>query len=245
MYSENANSTDFEPWTKEERAMKFDYSEGLAAYISRFLEEKGWNYSFDQDKGLFDFGIHLSGKIKRLQFLIDVGTNEYLVSAICPLGVEEDDQKTLQAMNEFLTRANYGLKNGNFELSFDDGEIHYKTYVDCGDQMPSTAVIHNSIFCPVMMFRRYESGIVDVCCGNAEPEQAIEKCKSADADHLLSFEELHKALIENSDDPSVKSLLEQLDIGPEQESARTQTEERSEDAEMVKTHLFGFEETED
>jgi hypothetical protein len=31
---------------------------------------------------------------------------------------------------EFITRANYGLRIGNFELDFGDGEVRYKTSID-------------------------------------------------------------------------------------------------------------------
>jgi hypothetical protein len=30
-------------------------------------------------------------------------------------------------VSHFLTRANYGLADGNFELDFEDGEVRYKT----------------------------------------------------------------------------------------------------------------------
>jgi len=33
-------------------------------------------------------------------------------------------------VNEFLTRANYGLNIGNFEMDFQDGEIRFKTAID-------------------------------------------------------------------------------------------------------------------
>lgn len=31
---------------------------------------------------------------------------------------------------EYITGANYGLRNGNFEMDVEDGEIRYKVYVN-------------------------------------------------------------------------------------------------------------------
>ena len=33
-------------------------------------------------------------------------------------------------MMKYLTLANYGVVNGNFEMDLSDGEIRYKSYVD-------------------------------------------------------------------------------------------------------------------
>jgi hypothetical protein len=35
-----------------------------------------------------------------------------------------------QTVAEYLTRANYGLVLGNFEMDFSDGEVRYKTSID-------------------------------------------------------------------------------------------------------------------
>jgi hypothetical protein len=47
-----------------------------------------------------------------------------LLYSICPLTVPPEKRAE---MASFLTRANYGLALGNFELDFEDGEIRYKT----------------------------------------------------------------------------------------------------------------------
>lgn len=65
-------------------------------------------------------------------------------------------------MAEFICRANYGLKNGNFELDMRDGEIRYKSFVDCEGLTPTTEMVRNSIHCPAAMFDRYGDGIVDI-----------------------------------------------------------------------------------
>jgi hypothetical protein len=59
-----------------------------------------------------------------------------LLYSICPLTVPPEKRAE---MASFLTRANYGLALGNFELDFEDGEIRYKTSltVESGDVSPT------------------------------------------------------------------------------------------------------------
>lgn len=49
------------------------------------------------------------------------------VHSICPRMAPD---ATRAAVAEFLTRVNFGLIIGNFELDLDDGEIRYKTSID-------------------------------------------------------------------------------------------------------------------
>lgn len=48
-------------------------------------------------------------------------------------------------------------------MDFCDGELRYKSFVDCDDQLPSQAVIRNSIGCPISMMKRYAPGILLRC----------------------------------------------------------------------------------
>ena len=81
-------------------------------------------------------------------------------------------------MADFICRANYGMKNGNFELDMMDGEVRYKCYVDCDGALPCTDVIRNSVYCPAQMLERYGAGIVDIVCLDGSAADAISKCEN-------------------------------------------------------------------
>ena len=151
------------------------YSKDIANAINTFLKEDDWHFSFDEQRGVFKFGLSLKSKIKKVNYLIHVKEDEYIVYAISPIGADEDDEKMMAAMAEFVCRANYGLKNGNFELDMRDGEIRFKCFMDCEDIMPSTEVIRNSIHCPAAMFKQYGDGIIDISVGNAISKKAVAK----------------------------------------------------------------------
>ena len=59
------------------------------------------------------------------------------------IGQEAAPQATRPAMAELLTRINYGLIHGNFEMDYDDGEIRMKASLDVRStplDAPATAV---------------------------------------------------------------------------------------------------------
>ncbi len=146
-----------------------EYQAQIAQAINDFLVNDDWKFRFEEDKNIFRFSCEIKSKLKGVDCIIRVKEDSYMVLAICNLSA--DDCKA--EMAEFITRANYGLNNGNFEMDYNDGEIRYKSYVDCEDSMPSEAIIKNSIYLPIMMFQRYGDGLASVIFGVKTPEQAV------------------------------------------------------------------------
>ena len=213
------------------------YSKDIANAINELLTEEDWHFSFDEKRGLFKFGLSLNSRIKNVNYIIKVKNDEYMVYVICPLGVDEDDEKMKAEMAEFVCRANYGLKNGNFEFDMGDGEIRYKSYVDCEGVTPAVEVVRNSIHCPAAMFERYGNGITDIIFGNTSAKDAIEKCENA------LDEELRTLLGEAVDgEGDVDSMLARLAarLGIDEKDLRGNGEHsESEPSETeVKTDLF-------
>ncbi len=159
--------------------MKNEYSMGIAEAIKSFLATDDWRFSFNEENGIFHFGVGLGGKIKNITYAIKVKEDSYIVYAISPISADPEDGKMMAAMAEFVCRVSYGLVNGNFELDFRDGELRYKSFVDCdGGVIPTRQIIKNSIYCPAMMFKRCIPGILAIVFGGASAEEADRKCES-------------------------------------------------------------------
>lgn len=62
------------------------YSETIANAIKSYLKEDDWHFSFDEEAGLFRFGLLLSCKLKKINYIVDVYEDEYIVYAIAPNG---------------------------------------------------------------------------------------------------------------------------------------------------------------
>jgi len=161
------------------------YSFEIAEEIQQFLEQDDWHFEFLEEKGMFHFRVNVSGKLKKIEYVLQVREDDYLVYTICPLNADKDDPDAMQRISEFLTRVNYGTVNGNFEMDYHDGEIRYKTYVDCEDMLPSTKVIRDSIYIPASSFRQYGDGIVQLMFTEDSPGEVYEACRKKFLKKLL------------------------------------------------------------
>ena len=190
------------------RMRKVSYSVNISDAINSYLTNNDWIYSFDENHGVFRFGMKLKGLIRTLQFYIHVREDEYLVHAISPISANEDDEAMMGRMAEFICRANYGLFSGNFELDMNDGEIRYKVYVDCEGITPSEEVIRNSIHIPAGMFEKYNPGILDVIFCNASAKDAVDRCEK-NAEEVL-FSSSTDPLSEGEREAMITHLAEQI-----------------------------------
>lgn len=161
------------------------YSNEIADSIREFLEKDDWHFSFDSDKGVFRFGVSVGNKLKNVSCRILVHDDCYTVYAVSPIGPDEDNKKMMNNMSEFICRANFGLRNGNFEMDFRDGEIRFKTFVNCGNDIkPASEIIKESIYTPVAMFDKYGSGITDIIFQDVAAAKAVTKCEESDEEEL-------------------------------------------------------------
>ncbi|MBN1137975.1 MAG: YbjN domain-containing protein [Anaerolineae bacterium] len=137
-----------------------------------FFKEDDWSFTQLQDKPILKLGF----QGERGQWSCYAQAREeqaqLLFYSVCPVKAAEDRR---MALAEFLTRVNYGLFIGNFELDMDDGEIRYKTSIDVEGDRLSPALVRPLVYANVLMMDRYLPGIMSVLYGNAAPAEAIAK----------------------------------------------------------------------
>jgi len=83
--------------------------------------------------------------------------------------------------SEYLTRANFGMEVGNFEMDFSDGTVRYRTSVDVeGGELTST-MIKNMVYLNIAVMDQYLPGLKKVVKDGMEPEKAIEEVEAVDS----------------------------------------------------------------
>jgi len=110
----------------------------LLSELKRVFDENDWPYS--QVDGAPVLVSELSGPEGRWDFYAQAVEEKDLILlySIAPERVPEERRLDV---SEFLTKANYGLADGNFELDFDDGEVRYKTVLHVqGDALDALLV---------------------------------------------------------------------------------------------------------
>jgi hypothetical protein len=147
---------------------------GLQAYntLGQFLDEDGWFPRRMEGKHSFSMSFNGKAGDMRCYAAVRVDIEEFLFYAVAPIKIPD---AVRPAVAEYLTRANYGLRIGNFEMDYSDGEVRYKSSLNFEGQELSSEYIRNTIFPAVHTMDRYLPGILRVSFGGATPLEAIEE----------------------------------------------------------------------
>jgi len=97
--------------------------------------------------------------------------DQLVIYVFAPLPAPAENR---QAVAEFVTRANYGMRIGNFELDFADGEVRYKSSVDFEGVGLAPIMVRNAIYPAAQTMDRYFPGLIAVIAGARPPQAAVE-----------------------------------------------------------------------
>lgn len=138
--------------------------------VAAFFDQENWPYGRIAQKSALKFAF--SGEQGRWNGYAktDESHRQVIFYSFCPLQAPAERRL---AVAEFLTRANYGLIIGNFELDFSDGEIRYKTSLDVEADRLTPALVKQLVYANMFTFDKYLPGILAVMEGVSSPEDAI------------------------------------------------------------------------
>lgn len=91
--------------------------------------------------------------------------------SIFPIHTPDDK---LAKMLEFITRANYGLIYGNFEINLDDGQIRYKTSVDVEGNGLSHNLLKPVVFINVTSMDSYFDALTKIIYQDISVQDALQ-----------------------------------------------------------------------
>jgi len=144
--------------------------------VTMFFEEMEWPFEhvegqegvlqtwYEGANGVFVCFCHCREDAQQLLFYV-------VAQERCP-------DEYLGAMAEFITRANFGMLIGNFEMDYSDGEVRYKASVDLEDAGMSTALLRNLVVAASTTFDRYYTGFHAVASGALGAVEAIVQVES-------------------------------------------------------------------
>lgn len=133
------------------------YSEKIAGSIEKYLKEQDFTYDYDAFHGTFSVEAELSCRLRACLVVLQVTENAFLSYAAIDVTVPP---RRIDAVGEFLHRANYGLPNGNFEIDYDDGSVHFRTYLDCPDEAPTEKQLDDAFAVPLSVIDHYGDGLL-------------------------------------------------------------------------------------
>jgi hypothetical protein len=136
----------------------------LLTDLRALFRENGWPFS--DVRGAPVLFSELSGTLGRWKFYAQVVEEQDLILlySVCPFRVPEERRAEV---SEFLTRANYGLAAGNFELDFADGEVRYKTALQRHVDGLDAATLKRAVRANGIAMETYLPGVGAVITGTA------------------------------------------------------------------------------
>lgn len=138
-----------------------------------WLNEKEWSYT-EYHHGNGDSWTRSSYSADNAKFDVVLDAKEetqlFFVYIYFPINVP---QKNRVDVSELMTRINYNLKVGNFELDMEDGQIRYKVSVDIEGSELVTKMINNMINAALSTSDAYISAVMHICYGNRTPVEAL------------------------------------------------------------------------
>ena len=147
--------------------------------VKRYLESKKWKFQEIEGKTIIHFGVNANnGKI---DCVVDVREEKNQLIFLSYSTVQAFKNKT-NNIAEFISRVNYGLVIGDFELNYDTGKIRFKTSMFYDDLFDiSEKLIENIIITNLFMMDTYLPGIMSVLYGSLSPIKAIAEIEGPDA----------------------------------------------------------------
>lgn len=146
----------------------------IAALLGRFFAEDEWPAVYDSDGECFV--VRFKGTQAEwtcLAYPLEEDQQAVFYS-IAPLHA---DEAHLTTAAEYITRANFGLVLGNFELDYEDGEIRYKTSIDLEGAELSPALIRHIVHANIQAMDRYLPGLMLVLVDGASPAEAVARAE--------------------------------------------------------------------
>lgn len=155
--------------------------------LVEFFEEDEWDFHWMEGMPILSMGF--TGKNGKWMCFAQAREEQeqFVFYSVCPVNAPEDRR---QVVAEFITRANYGMIVGNFEMDFADGEIRYKTSIDVEGDTLTPPLIKQMVYANVIIMDRYLPGVMRVIYGNGSPTDEILLIESGQSPVMPSEDDL-------------------------------------------------------
>ena len=162
--------------------------------LVEFFEEDEWDFQWMEGMSVLTMGF--SGKNGKWQCFAQAREKQqqFVFYSVLPVNIPKEKRVKVA---EFITRVNYGMVLGNFEMDFEDGEVRYKTSIDVEGAELSAAMIRQIVYSNIIITDRYLTSLMRVSFSDASPEEAIEE---GDAAAIASLEEELSEFLADDDD---------------------------------------------
>ena len=147
----------------------------LLDVAKQFFDEESWRYQEIQDQDILT--VAFKGESGQWSCYVQAQDQRNLLVfySISPTRPEQDK---ILPMCEYLTRVNYNMALGNFEMDMEDGEIRFKTSIDVTDDELTLANVRQLVYSNLLTMDRYLPGIQAVANTDEAPADVIARIEA-------------------------------------------------------------------
>ncbi|MCW6036068.1 YbjN domain-containing protein [Spirulina subsalsa FACHB-351] len=157
--------------TEDSYSAKNNVKDGLIFQkVKSFFEQRQWNYQVIPNQNSLYFTYQANGQKWMVFFVAHEPQKQAVVYSVYPQKIPEAQHSNVA---EFITGLNYYLLIGNFEMDLGDGELRYRTSLDCKECPVTFALLQQVLVTNLNMMTRYFERIQGVIEGRISPQDAI------------------------------------------------------------------------
>lgn len=146
----------------------------LVDLVKLVMDANEYKYTYDEEKLTYNLAFNVDCSLGSVDVFVRAYEDGIGVNCYSPIYATEANRKL---MAEFITRANYGLKSGHFEMDFNDGEIRCRNYMRTKTGFPTLEDITFMLEVTVSLMETYGDGISKVALNGYDPAAAIVECE--------------------------------------------------------------------
>lgn len=144
--------------------------------VAQFLNEDDWKFQRFEDAALLRTAFQGDNGNWNVVVQSKEDFEQVFIYSVWSNNVPKDKRAP---MAEFLTRANYGMPIGCFEMDFEDGELRYRTSADVEGGELTPVMIKNLLYLNAYTFDKYLPGLNKVVFGDISPADAVAEIEKA------------------------------------------------------------------
>ena len=154
---------------KATEILQDDYS--LFDHVTSWFDRQGMNYDAHPERSYIASCV--LRKDGRWGLVIEIDEQYRQIFFYSQLDMFSPEDR-FQAVMEFMTRANHGMRQGHFELDLTDGEMCFKIGIQFSELAPSDMQVGSLINCVIGVTSQYFPGLMAVIYGGCKPKEAVE-----------------------------------------------------------------------
>ena len=150
-------------------------AQGIFETVTGYFKQQDWRFSKLDGKDVLRMGY--SGKNLSMHCFaeVDEELQQFFFYSILE---DHAPVEKHQQIAEFITRANYGLKLGNFEMDYFDGEIRFRTSLALHGGILTADLIKAQVDANVQTMDKFGPGMMAVLYGDVDPAMAIARIEN-------------------------------------------------------------------